>query len=200
MHSHKELAASAGESPTTILEQKPPQMAATVFAPAPNAAAHSLLQTSTAHPVSQSAASPDNSTRAAPVFVPGLPVAPTIVHADPEPDDLPLQIPPEPALTRQRAALNAAPALASGKTATQQLKSPVTARLQDAPGEHSQDNLLANDELDAPAAPHSLDASGGEKFSISAEAIERLHTEQQKTTELNLQLDQLAAKLADSRH
>ena len=200
MQPHKEFAAGTSESPTTILEHTLPQMAATVFVPIADAAASRLPQTSAVHSVSQSAASPDSSTRTAPVFVPGLPVLPTIVHTIHEPDNLTVQIPPKAAPAGQRTALNAAPVSPSDKTATQQLKNLATAQLQHIPGERSPDHPLLNDELDAPAAPHSLEAPGNERFSISAQAIERLHTEQQKTAELNMHLDQLAARLADPRH
>ena len=127
-------------------------------------------------------------------FVPGLRATTTIGYA---PDEHPLPSPPERALESQVPALQATPVMLATAPDAQHVQGVPASGMQH---ESSGEDPLSNGGPALPATPLAAKAPGSTRISISAAAVERLHAEERKTSELNSQLDQLAARLADHKH
>ena len=188
-----------GKTDTRVtIEQALPQRS-TVFVPVPGEAKTSSLQKIAEHPAARSSASPAGSATVAPapVFVPGLPAATTIVHAPPASDSASPKGQPDPRIEPEPRASNNALRPYSGGPGLQHATSASRQDLPRVPGEPAPADHLPNG---GQAAPLSAAAARTVTISISGAAVERLHCEEQKTLELNKHLDQLAARLAEHRH
>ena len=199
IRSHRELVSDTSASASILQEHKVPQMASTVFVPVPEKAQRVSLGETAADPARRSAARPGNSNTGAPApeFVPGLPATPMIVYASPEIERTPSPALSEPPPEDRASVLSKASAFLPGG---QQKDRTAAAAQQHTSGERPRVDALTNGALAAPEARLSPDTRSATTLSISAAAVERLHAEEKKTSELNRQLDQLAARMKEPRH
>jgi hypothetical protein len=179
------------------IEQALPQRS-TVFVPVPGKAEIGSLRETAEHPAGRSGASPAGSAAAAqaPAFVPGLPVTTTIVHAPPASDSASQKIRLDPAPEPKPQASNHALHPPSGGPGLQHATSAARQGQPGVAGEPAPADPLPKS---GPAAAPPVAASRTATISISGAAVERLHSEEKKTLELNKQLDQLAARLTEHR-